>query len=238
MKRFLFLAFLTTACFGCTASNNNTEGVKYFGQARYDMAVQSFQAARNADPNNADAYYNIAATYHLLGRSALQTGQVALAQQHFDYADQNYRLCLTKKPNDADAYRGLAVLSMERQDYEAAFGLLRTWEGASPGLAEPKIEIARLYQESAQMAQAKGDTKTAQESLQWAMTSLQSALTIEPNNARALRAMGFLREQTGDVIQAMSSYRLSLQSNPNQKDLAERVAQLEKTPGLGATVYY
>jgi len=28
-----------------------------------------------------------------------------------------------------------------------------------------------------------------------------------------------------------------LQANPNQQDLAERVAQLERTPGLGATVF-
>jgi len=238
MKRFLFLAVtILTACFGCTSSNNNTEGVKYFGQARYDMAVQSFQAAQKADPNNADAYYNIAATYHLLGRTALQTGQAALAQQHFDFADQNYRLCLARNPNDADSYRGLAVLNMERQDYETAFGLLRSWESANPSLAEPKIELARLYQECAQMAQAKGDTKTTQECQQWAITSLQSALNVEPGNARALRAMGVLREQTGDMIQAMNNYRLSLQSNPNQQDLAERIAQLEQTPGLGATLY-
>ena len=231
------MSLLAAACFGCTASNNNTEGVKYFGQARYDLAVQSFEAARNADPNAADAYYNIAATYHLLGRTALQTGQAALAQQHFDYADQNYRLCLTRNPNDADAYRGLAVLNMERQNFETAFTLLQNWVDANPLAAEPKIEHARLYQEYAALAQAQNDVATVQKCIQSAMISLQSALTVEPNNARARRALGFLQEQTGDLIQAMSNYRLSLQANPNQQDLADRVAQLERTPGLGATLY-
>ena len=231
------MSLLVAANFGCTASNNNTEGVKYFGQARYDLAVQSFQAARDADPNGTDAYYNIAATYHLLGRTALQTGQAALAQQHFDYADQNYRLCLARNPNDADAYRGLAVLNMERQNFETAFQLLQSWVDANPQAAEPKIEHARLYQEYAALAQAQNDTPTAQKCIQSAMVSLQAALTVEPNNARALRALGFLQEQSGNMIQAVGNYRLSLQANPNQQDLAERIAQLERTPGLGATVY-
>ncbi len=239
MQRYYFfvLLILSAACLGCTTYNNNSEGVKYFGQARYDLAVKSFQTARDADPNAADAYYNIAATYHQLGRTALQTGQAALAQQHFDYADQNYRLCLARNPNDAYAYRGLAVLNMERQNYETAFSLLQNWTTANPG-AEPKVELARLYQEYAQLAQAKSDTKTAQECMQSAVASLQSALTVEPTNARALRALGYIREQSGDTAQALNNYRLSLQANSNQKDLTERVAQLEKNPaGGGATVY-
>jgi tetratricopeptide (TPR) repeat protein len=238
MQRFLLITvILSAACLGCTAYNNNTEGVKYFGQARYDLAVKSFETARDADPNAPDAYYNIAATHHQLGRTALQTAQAALAQQHFDYADQNHRACLARKPNDADAYRGLAVLYMERQDHESAFKLLQSWVDANPNSAEPKIEHARLYQEYASIAQAKNNTETAQQCMQSAMISLQNALTLEPANARALRAMGFLREQSGDVMQAMYNYRQSLQLNPNQKDLAERVAQLEKTPGLGANLY-
>ena len=235
MKRLLFLAIAVLS--GCTSYNNNAEGVKYFGQARYDLAVQSFQAARDADPNAADAYYNIAATYHQLGRTALQTGQAALAQQHLDYADQNYRLCLARSPNDAATYRGLAVLYMERQDVEAAFSLLQNWANANPHSAEPKIELARLYQEYASIAQAANHSEIAQTCLQSATASLQLALNTEPANARALRALGFLREQSGDYVQAMNHYRQSLQLNPNQHDLAERVAQLEKTPGLGATVY-
>jgi len=239
MERLLFFIAVVTVvtCLGCATSNNNTEGVKYFGQARYDLAVQSFQAARDADPNGADAYYNIAATYHLLGRTALQTGQAALAQQHFDYADQNYRLCLARNPNDTDAYRGLAVLYMERQDSEAAFKLLQAWVEANPHSAEPKIELARLHQEFASIALARGNTQTARNCQEAAINSLLHAQQNDPANARVYRALGFLREQTGDLMQAMNNYRQSLQVNPNQQDLAERVAQLEKTPGLGAALF-
>ena len=232
-----FTVVVLAACFGCTTPNNNTEGVKYFGQARYDLAVQSFQAAREADPNAADAYYNIAATYHYLGRTALQTGQTAQAQENFDYADQNYRLCLARSPNDSAAYRGLAVLYMERQDSDTAFRLLQAWADANPNAAEPRIELARLYQEFSAIALVRQDAKVAQDCHDWAVNSLLAALRNEPTNARALRALGFLHEQTGDFVQALSNYRQSLQFNPNQPDLAERVAQLERTPGSGATLY-
>ena len=239
MERFLFFTVVVTVatCLGCTASNNNTEGVKYFGQARYDLAVLSFQAAQKADPNGPDAYYNIAATYHQFGRTTLQTGNAASAQQYFDLADQNYRLCLARNPNDTDAYRGLAVLYMERQDSEAAFKLLQDWVEANPNSAEPKIELARLHQEFASIALAKGDTQTAKNCQETAINLLLHAQQSDPANARVYRALGFLREQTGDLMQAMNNYRQSLQVNPNQPDLADRVAQLEKTPGIGATIY-
>ncbi len=235
---FFLISVVFSLLSGCTASNNNAEGVKYFGQARYDLAVQSFQAANRADPNNPDAYYNIAATYHQLGLTAQQTGQAAVAQQQFDYAEQNYKLCLARNPNDAAAYRGLSVLYMQRQNPKGAFDTLIGWTESNPMSAESKIELARLYQEYAAVKQSEGNAEATQACQQSAVASLQAALAVEPNNARALRALGFLREQGGDMNQAVNNYRLSLQANPNQQDLAARLTQIEQNATVGAASVY
>ena len=46
----------------------NAEGVRLYQQARYQDALREFQGATYDDPGNADAYYNLAMTYHQIGR--------------------------------------------------------------------------------------------------------------------------------------------------------------------------
>ena len=55
---------------------------------------------------------------------------------------------------------------------------------------------------------------------------LIEAVTAEPNNARALAALGKLREDAGETQQALANYQRSLQLNPNQPQLASRVVSL------------
>lgn len=237
MSRFSLLILFSVFCCGCTSYNRTSEGLRYFGQAQYDQAMSAFQAALNSNPENPDAYYNIAATYHQSAKVYLQTGQVAVSQQHYDEADKYYRLCLSKDSNHTAAYRGLAVLFMERQNPEAAFQLLVAWEDMNLVAPEPKIELARLYQEYAQICQIQGRTDVAQNCMNAALTKLQQVLSVDPNNFRALRAMGYLREQSGDIVNAIADYRRSLQSNPAQKDLSDRITALESGAGYNSVPY-
>lgn len=223
---------------GCTSYNKNSEGLRYFGQGRYDQAMLAFQAALNAEPNNPDTYYNIAATYHQSAKVSLQTAQVAVAQQQYDEADKYYRLCLSKDANHTAAYRGLSVLYMERQQPDAAYNLLSAWTQTNPVSPEPKIELARYYQEFAQICVQQGKTGDAQNCQDATVRLLQQVLASDPNNFRALRAMGYLREQSGDIVNAIADYRRSLQSNPAQKDLESRIAFLEQGGGYTAPISY
>lgn len=230
---FFFLLTIVSAV-GCSTYSRTSQGLRYFNQARYDQALVAFQAALNTEPNNADAYYNLAATYHQLGKSSANVGNPALIIQQYDEAEKNYRLCLSKDPNHTAAYRGLAVLYMERQNPQAAFQLMIAWLNAYPAAVEPKIELARLYQEYAQLSISVGQVDIARDCLAKTVQLLEEATALDPRNFRALRAMGYLREQSGDLNNALADYRLSLQSNPNQKDLIAHIAQLEQrvaTPG-------
>jgi tetratricopeptide (TPR) repeat protein len=213
---------------GCASQNHNAEGIRYYGQARYDAAIAAFQSALQANPNDPHALYNVAATYHQAAKVSLQSGQMAAAQQQYEQAAQYYQLCLAKDPNYVHAYRGLTALYMDCQDADKAFQLLINWHNANPVSAEPKLELARLYQEFAQICMIQGRTDVAQDCRRAAETLLQRVLVTEPANYRALRALGYLKEQSGDVAGAVFEYQRSLQAYPQQPDLESRVTALTK----------
>jgi tetratricopeptide (TPR) repeat protein len=210
MSRVLFLAGLTFLCgsVGCqfAAPGQNAEGVKMFQQAYYQGALQRFGQAIASDPQNADGYYNLGATYHQMAR---QHNQPVDWQQ----AEAYYQQCLQRNPNHPDCYRGLAVMLVEKNRQPEALRLLETWATRNPAAAAPRIELARLQDES-------GNLEAAKE-------RLVEAVQVEPNNARALAALGKVREQLGDVTQALANYERSLAVNQFQPQLSARVASLK-----------
>ncbi|MDR0336720.1 MAG: tetratricopeptide repeat protein [Planctomycetaceae bacterium] len=222
----VFFLFWFSGVVGCTSYNKNSEGLRYLGQSRYNEAKTAFEAALKVEPNNADTYYNLATTYHQSGKISLQSGQSADAQLQYDQALRHYQLALTYNPNHTEAHRGLAVLYMETQNADAAFKLLIDWYNTNVTSAEPKIELARLYQEYAQICQLQNRTDIAKECLDSASKMLQSVLVTEPANYRALRALGYLKEQNGDWQGAIADYQRSFQSNPQQKDLENRISTI------------
>jgi len=184
----------------------NAEGVRLFQQGQYQPALAQFQQAIYSDPANADAYYNMAATYHRMGKQ--QNQPQALAQ-----AEQLYQQCLARDPGHRDSYRGLAVLLVEQNRSSDAFRLMETWVARQPASAEPRIEYARLQGEF-------GNLKAAEE-------NLASALALDPDNSRAWAALGKVREDLGDRYQALSNYQRSLALNRFQPELAARVSSLQ-----------
>jgi len=213
---------------GCASQNYNTDGVRYYGQARYDSAITAFQSALTANPNDPNTLYNIAATYHQSARTSLRSGNAAAAQQHYEQAVQYYQLCLTKDPNYANAYRGLVALYMDWQNGEAAYQLLNNWNTVNPYSVDAKLEFARFYQEFARICMIQGRTEHAQRCREATEKLLQQVLAMEQTNYRALRALGFLKEEGGDIAGAISDYQRSLQANPQQQDLTDRVAALTR----------
>jgi tetratricopeptide (TPR) repeat protein len=209
------LAIGTSGGCGWMSSGQNSEGVRLFQQGNYDGAAQRFRQAMQTEPNNPDSYYNLAAFYHRQGKT--QQRAVDLAQ-----AESYYRQCLDRNPNHVECRRGLAVLLVEQGRSEEAFAMLEDWSTQNPSLAAPKVEIARLFEEF-------GDRNAAKE-------HLTAALAVSPNDPRALAALGKLREDSGDISQAMSNYQRSLMVNRFQPELAQRVSALQSA-GVGTTGY-
>lgn len=202
----LGLGIASSSGCGVMAQGQNVQGVREYQMGNYPGALRNFQQAIYYDRRNADAYYNIAATYHRLGELH---GQPA----DFDQAESYYNQALDHNPDHAECYRALAVLLVERDRSQEAFRLLEGWADRNPIGAAPKIELARLFQEF-------GDREAAKE-------HLIDALVVEPDNARALAALGKLREDMGDYAQALAVYQRSLWQDRFQPEVAARVASLQ-----------
>jgi tetratricopeptide (TPR) repeat protein len=183
----------------------NAEGVRLFEQARYDEAIHQFHESVNNDPKNPDGYYNLARVHHHLGK--LNQDESALSQ-----AKHYYDMCRHHDASHAECHRGLAVLLVDQGKSEESFRLLEDWAQREPLSSEPRIELARLYEEF-------GDRETAIE-------QLRSAVTIDHRNARAFAALGRLQEQIGDSVQALKDYERAHQYDPRQEEVAARIAAL------------
>jgi tetratricopeptide (TPR) repeat protein len=205
------LAPLAAGCNQMNSTALNAEGVRLYQNGNYQQAADQFNRAIAANPKSGTSYYNLAAAMH-------KNGKLAGRQQDLAQAEQLYNQCLEYEPNHAECYRGLAVLLGETGRQDAAFRLLEGWAARSPQLADPRIELARLLEESNNVPQAS--------------SRLVEALAIDPNNARALTALGRLREVSGDRAQALANYQRSLSINRFQPEIAARVAALQAA-GIG-----
>ena len=207
-SKIALIAFLVVMA-GCKSNTNqlNMEGKALFEQGQYSHAINRFQQALKANPRDANAYYNLAATYH---RGAIQTRDAQTVAQ----ADSFYRQALELNPNHVEANRGLGVLLIGQNRQSEAFNLIRDWMNRNPNSPDPRIELARLYHEF-------GDRDTATQ-------LLSDSLNIDYRNARALRALGRIREEKGELAQAISNYQRSYQSNSSQNDLLGRIATLQQ----------
>ncbi len=197
---------LLAGCGGITASSRNTEGVALFQQARYNEALKDFQEASYAEPSNADAFYNMAATYHRIGKQFNSPADLKMAE---DY----YNLCLDRNDNHTACYRGLAVLLAEEGRSPEAFRLLEGWVARQPNAADAKIELARLSEEF-------GDKNAAKE-------RLIEALAVQKDNPRALKALAKLQDDSGNLQQALTNYQRSLAADSRQPEVAARIAALQ-----------
>jgi tetratricopeptide (TPR) repeat protein len=195
---------LSLGC-GLAARGQNIHGVQAYQQGNAQLAMQRFQYAQQADPQNPDAYYNQAALLHKQGLQNRDT--VALSQ-----AESLYNTCLLYNRNHVDCHRGLAVLLTETGRTQQAFTLLTKWASDNPQSADARVELARLSEEI-------GDQRNAQ-------TYLNDALRLDASNWRALAALGRQRELQGQYAEAIQNYQRAQYYNPSQPQLAAKIQEL------------
>jgi len=199
---------LGVCCVGCQmADGQNLSGVRLYEQGQYQPALQQFQQAVVRHPTNADAHYNMAATYHRIG---IQNDDQSAKEQ----AETLYNQCLDLNEDHTDCYRGLAVLLVQTGRRDSGFRLLKNWSTKQPEAAEPRVELARLYHES-------GDHETAK-------LYLNQALGVDEHNHRAWAALGRIREEQQEFDQALANYQRSYNLNQFQPGVAQRIAALNR----------
>ncbi len=194
------------------ATGQNVEGTRLYQQGQYSAALQRFQQAVANDPTNADAYYNMAATFHRMG--VMSGNQSYLAQ-----SETLYNQCLDINEKHVDCYRGLAVLLVETGREDRAFNLHKHWAMKRPESADARIELARLFYEF-------GDKQQAQ-------LHLDQAVQLDPQNWRTWKSLAFLAEESGDLPRAQANYQRSFALNNLQPSVAARIASLQRGAGGG-----
>jgi tetratricopeptide (TPR) repeat protein len=199
------IAILCCGMCGCTRLAQNGTGVTLYQQGRFAEALHTFEQAKQADPTNADTHYNLASTYHRLGTAAKD-------QKMLGTAEAIYNQSLELAPNHVECHRALAVLLVETGRPDKAFTLLKRWAQSSPNVSDARVELAKLHQEFSQ-------TKIAEQ-------YLDEALAMDPNNARAWAERGRLRENSGELMQAVQNYQQSIALNSLQPDLYQRIGAL------------
>jgi len=210
----LTIGLLLATLAGChwASSSQNNQGAAMYNQGQYTAAMEQFQKAIASNPADPDGYYNLAATTHRLGN---QRQDPNLIRQ----SEALYNQCLDHDPNHIDCHRGLAVLLVDSGRPDRAFTLLKNWASQNPAFAEPRIELARMYEEH-------GEGQTA-------LKYLESAVQTDANNPRAWLALARLRENDGDPVQALQNYQRALALGggtlgPNGSMAYERVAALSR----------
>ncbi len=203
-----FLSVLALILTGCNyrAQQLNSSGRAAFDTGQYQNAAALFQKAVQANPRDADAYYNLGATYYALAKQNRNTQWVAQSEQLF-------RQAISLNDQHVEAHRSLAALLVETGQEKYAFDLLNSWKSRYPASTDPPIELARLYQEY-------GDHRRAAD-------YLADALRINGNDIRALKAMGHVRERQGEVQLALENYYRVLQIDNRQTDVATAVQRLQ-----------
>lgn len=193
--------------------HKNSEGVSYYQRGQYDQALAHFQEAIRLNPNNADAYYNLASTYQ---KQAIQYHQPALQVQ----AENYYRACLDHKPTPETTiccYRGIATIMNQRNQGVQAEELLKSWGSRNPNSLDPKLELAYLYE-------AQGKNKEA-------LASLQEAGTLAPNDYRVYYKTGVIQQKLGQPQAALDQFLMAGRLNPSDTEIANRITTLRSQVG-------
>lgn len=191
---------------GMIARKHNIVGRELFESGQMSRAINEFNTALARDNRNADAWYNLGATYYALGKQS----------NHRPWIDQSetlLRQAISLNEQHVAAHRTLAALLAETGRERYAFDLLHSWQRRQPQLSDPLIELARLHEEF-------GDVTRAAD-------YLADAMRIDTNNPRILKAMGHVRESQGQLALALDNYSRSYQLDGRQMDVASRINEIQ-----------
>lgn len=205
----IIAAIMLVSLVGChsAGTSQNIQGVQQFQYGQPQAAIQHFEKALADNPTNPDAFYNLGATYHYVGKQQAN-------QQMLQESEALYNRCLDLDPNHVTCHRALAVLLVDTNRPQNAFLLLERWSNRNPQLADAKIELARLSEEFGEKDRAK--------------QYLTEAIDVNPNNARAWSALARLREQDGELAQALNNYQQAYFLNNYQPGVAQRIASVQQ----------
>ncbi|MGD0212084.1 MAG: protein kinase [Terriglobales bacterium] len=206
---------------------------------RYEEAVAQYRHAIQLTPDNAALYLNLGGVYsdmgdkHYADAEQMLRKSIALEPTYPAYANLGYLYLQERKYADAAGATEKA-LQLNDKDYVVWSNLMSAYEGLKNGDKEGRardhaialLEQAVLDNPRDATVQAKLGLFYAKKKLrEMAISRIQSALALSPDDPNILAAVGEAFEDLGDRAQALQHIEKSL-----QKGYA--LADLKDTPDL------
>jgi tetratricopeptide (TPR) repeat protein len=237
--RKIFLLFLALAmaggAIGCSRDPNVRKqkylesGKRYVAKGKYEEAIIQFSNALRVDPRFAPAHLELAHTYLRVSawsnayqelrrtvelapdnlQARLDLGNLLLGARQLDKAREQADAVLAKNANNPDAHALLARILAFNKDFDAATQEILRAVGLDPTRA--------AYFEDLAMFQIGGTAGAAA-----AEVSLEHAIQLSPNRARARLTLGRLYLTQSRWSEAEKQFRDAIAAEP--KNAAARVA--------------
>lgn len=180
-------------------------------EKKTDAAIGSLEEIIRLYPKNAVAYFNL--------------GNLLAQKNRFDLAEINFKKAIEIEPNYTEAHQRLGQVyafirffGRAKSQYERA---LATRGGSASIQQELKGLVARSEREI-QQAKAQGEEglrqsrrAQAEEDLNKAISLLEQAVSIDPENAELRFSLGELYERTDKIDFAFNAMRAALEFNPS-----------------------
>lgn len=148
-----------------TAAESYNRGIAMLEAGNYEGAVEQFNTALQADPNNYDAVKNLAGAY-------VETGD-------WDKARAQYAQAQVMRPNDPSIYVNLAYVYQQLGETELAWGMVQKAIEIDPNYPLAHYRAGELFL-------AKGDKEQATQ-------AFNDYLKLEPNSRLAMDANALLK---------------------------------------------
>ncbi|HTT19317.1 MAG TPA: FG-GAP-like repeat-containing protein [Candidatus Sulfotelmatobacter sp.] len=178
--------------------NSHTYGVAFFQHGFLKEAERAFQQAVAANPDDADAFYNLGTLY--LRRDSPQE------------AKRNLERAVKLRPTYAEAWNNLGMLAAQQGNNEEAIANFRRSLELRPAYATALLNLGNVYRRQGDFEQAERFLKRAGE--------------IEPNNADISYNLGMLYARKNDMALAEQYLRNAVKLRPDYSDALNNLGVL------------
>ncbi len=183
------------------AARPSADGIKALGEGKYEVAVEAFSKAIQADPQDYFAHFNLALAYTLLERDA--------------EALPEYRKTLELKPGLFEAQLNEGIVLLRQKNGAEALPLLEAAAAQKPQEFRPRYYLAEAQLATGDLAKAEANYRAAAE--------------LDPKSAAAQLGIAHALARGGKLAEAAPVFRQAAQLDPTYRDgLLELAALYEK----------
>ena len=202
------------------AADHYNRAVEAISAGRWDQAVDALRQAVSADPQDADAHFQLGYAYRELKRPA--------------EAAEEFQQAIRLRPDDGQAYFQLGWLDNEQGKFAQAIGLLKRAALMLPQDAEIQAELGyaalqlKQYDEAFSaydaVVQLQPTNARAHFLLGWAdnvagkfsdaVEPLMQAIRLKPDDAPAHSELGYAYRNVKQYTEARAAYQQALRIDP------------------------